>query len=647
MTNVTTTDISAINNSSTVTAINANTQKLRDEFEKVVYKDGREELTGNLDANSKRIINLPNAISNGEPTTLGQLNALFSSVGTGDAGLIAETAARVAGDALIRADLASETLGDTLVTTKANITTGATARTVRAKIGDDIDIKDTGAVGLNGAGDAALLTTLLTKVQPGQTIKGRRGSGAAAAFKTTNAALTLARQTDLDLEHGIDIRNDQTTGQRSNALTVGVKFTDAHKGTGTSGVDANFPDKDPNTIGEFRGGWLKGGHIFTNNLTTGLSDNLAGSYGIDVNTVDGKATIGLTIEKMRLSGGFGAVRATSSGSGREVQWLQIVRCTLGNGVTFNAEDGCIVTDCVNTGLNPGVTFNLTDGAFNCGVFRGTIANTEGAIDIQNGSCIKIQNVQMEHSNTLDSGLPSPVNPQTYGAHVIIRGTNYKAIGNEVTGANFGAGTNIANTFAIANARQTKIYSNQWNVAGPTGLGNDLLLVRDPTDANKDAYDTILGYDQVLRGVRAIQPFGVMTDTSRRMVISQTGGALRQPHRGIWFPLFSLLTAPAAGLADGSIEAMIEHSGHLAIEGSLTRATFFPDGLSIATFPTWMLPHRNKFILVHGTAGQTATAFLNVSTGVLSMNSGGLAASTTLYFGNTWHAITNPNYISGL
>lgn len=78
MGNVTTTDITDFEGLSAVNNINNNTHKLRDEFDKVLYKDGREEMTGPLDANNQRIYNLPNAANRNEPVTYGQFLDLIS-----------------------------------------------------------------------------------------------------------------------------------------------------------------------------------------------------------------------------------------------------------------------------------------------------------------------------------------------------------------------------------------------------------------------------------------------------------------------------------------------------------------------------------------------------------------------------------------
>lgn len=80
MGNVTTTDITDFEGLSAVNNINSNTHKLRDEFDKVIYKDGREEMTGPLDMNNQRIYNLPDASARTDAMNYGQfLDAISSS----------------------------------------------------------------------------------------------------------------------------------------------------------------------------------------------------------------------------------------------------------------------------------------------------------------------------------------------------------------------------------------------------------------------------------------------------------------------------------------------------------------------------------------------------------------------------------------
>ncbi len=75
--NVTVGALTTLGLGSAITTLNTNFTDLANEFDKVVYKDGREELTGTLDANSQRIINLPSPASSSEPLRLGDLASYY------------------------------------------------------------------------------------------------------------------------------------------------------------------------------------------------------------------------------------------------------------------------------------------------------------------------------------------------------------------------------------------------------------------------------------------------------------------------------------------------------------------------------------------------------------------------------------------
>lgn len=67
-------------NSSGRVTLNENTDKLANEFDKVLYADGSTPLKGNVDADSNRIINLPDAVTPSEPVTLRQSGAFADAV---------------------------------------------------------------------------------------------------------------------------------------------------------------------------------------------------------------------------------------------------------------------------------------------------------------------------------------------------------------------------------------------------------------------------------------------------------------------------------------------------------------------------------------------------------------------------------------
>ena len=190
MGNVVTTNIEAIDSSSTVTSINNNIQKLRDEFDKVVYKDGREELTGNLDANSKRIINLPDASTNSEPITLGQLAA-------------ASSVPDIAAEALLRI------AGDSARPTAVTLATDAGA----------------GGIGFKQTGANSVLTTLDAKAKEMSTAKDK-----GALTGNTNANNKIALQkliTDLSTAGvGVGVSNpDFDYGYKNTDITTYPDFS--------------------------------------------------------------------------------------------------------------------------------------------------------------------------------------------------------------------------------------------------------------------------------------------------------------------------------------------------------------------------------------------------------------------------------------
>lgn len=66
---VTVDDIANVDSSSGVPTINENFDRVADEFDNVLYRDGSLAVTGDIDMDSNRILNLPDSISQSEPVT--------------------------------------------------------------------------------------------------------------------------------------------------------------------------------------------------------------------------------------------------------------------------------------------------------------------------------------------------------------------------------------------------------------------------------------------------------------------------------------------------------------------------------------------------------------------------------------------------
>jgi hypothetical protein len=529
----------------------------------------------------------------------------------------------------------SEVLRRTIIIDPANAGTAALLGTADGgnvqqsvtKLGQFTEIRDSGATGLNAAGDAAALDTLLGAVTPGQTIRATRTSAAAAAFKRTDSSFVLSRAVDLEFENGVALRVDQTAGERDNVLNVDVLLSN--------------DETSPSSTGEWRGGWIRGGKLFTNALTG--TQVASGGYGIAVHSGTSKSIIGLTIEKQTIGGGLGSVLFSSlfnrTGSGNETQWCQVVRCTLDGTLRFEGEDGLIAVDCIaigNASGAPAYEWDMTQGAFCSGVFRGTTAGVGGAAQIKNGSFVKLHNVQMEHSGTAATGLAG-------GAQITILGQDYKSYGVEIIGCNLGAGAYVTNTINLFNASGTVIDRCQFNIADG-GSSADVNLNRDATDAADDTDNTIVGYANTFRGARSVQSAGALTDVSRRMVLAHTGGAMRKQHRGIWFPVFDLITSQASDLAQSGLECMVDHSGAIRFNGCFTRATFFTNGLTVGTLPSWLAPHAIHRFPVVGTSGAAAVGVV-LTNGAFGIEGTGLASSTELWIPNgAWNVVVNPDYV---
>ena len=75
-TKVTISPFDSVDNSSFITELNAAIDTLSDEFDKVTYRDGSFDMSGNLDMGSARIFNLPYPGSNTEPLRLQDAQAL-------------------------------------------------------------------------------------------------------------------------------------------------------------------------------------------------------------------------------------------------------------------------------------------------------------------------------------------------------------------------------------------------------------------------------------------------------------------------------------------------------------------------------------------------------------------------------------------
>lgn len=116
--NVTVTDISNFTGGAYTNAINLNFEKLANAFDQVIWKDGREYFSGDVDLNGYRLINLPEPLTDLEPVRRIDLTSLVpvSAAEAAEILLQAQTAAQSAEESAIAAEQFAETVDYTQIT---------------------------------------------------------------------------------------------------------------------------------------------------------------------------------------------------------------------------------------------------------------------------------------------------------------------------------------------------------------------------------------------------------------------------------------------------------------------------------------------------------------------------------------------------
>lgn len=135
---------SLVNHESARESINNNFTEIEQAVDELLSRDGAtpNQMTADLDMNSKRIMNVADAITDGEAVNVRTARKI-----TADAG---------SGDTAIRQDLASSASGKgAALVGFLQAGTGAVARTVASKLGESVSIADFGGVGDDVANNAA------------------------------------------------------------------------------------------------------------------------------------------------------------------------------------------------------------------------------------------------------------------------------------------------------------------------------------------------------------------------------------------------------------------------------------------------------------------------------------------------------------
>jgi hypothetical protein len=511
----------------------------------------------------------------------------------------------------------------------------------------------------------------------------------------------MKRAMDLDLGDAMTIHHNQAEGVRESALSLNITWV---RGSVAASPDGEV--RGLSISGGSIAAWNVAALEDPGAAEPSAIWN-AGGYGIAINNDPGddfKSFIGAVIEHGNHAGGQGAILIEGIVGVHEAQWNTIRDCTLGNGVVFsNVQDGNRIENCICYGDNPALSASIVYGSHNCSFSHNSVNNRDGAIDLADGSFVLIHDNQIEHGKDV-FGATLGDSEATLGGSIILRGLTYKGVGNVIEKCNFGAGVHRGHSIVLLNQRDVVIdkcfffpgglfagasdlYLDVEDLAGitvsttedspnltlvaggtlvpgapivgagiPAGAhvvsqaGASAVISADATATaagvavtqHLDAVGTRVGRN-FFRGARGRVAHGSYTDRSRLMTIA-TPALLRSQQFGIWYPGSPHFTGIDEDITFSGFEFLFEDNGAVTIQGSIARAGGFPDALDLWTWPRWALPIVDQLVPVYGdTAALIGMAFLDASTGTLSLNDD-LTGATSLHLGShAWSALAAPDW----
>jgi hypothetical protein len=311
----------------------------------------------------------------------------------------------------------------------------------------------------------------------------------------------------------------------------------------------------------------------------------------------------LPVIRMVVAGGLmGGLAGPAAFFGGDMQGTMVINNDLNNGVEFGQvggayhNDAIVVRDNYIYGNRPGVVLDVTEGSYTHEIQHNVIVSRDGAIDIKSGSQVKIRDNQFEQNGN---------NAGTYDSTVTIRGERYQSDSCEVTGNNFGGGTDVSINMTVVNANATLIENNDWF---PSASTIDVNL------AAATAKNTRIGINRARGTTR-----GVM---GLKEILVADSGVANAGIRKLWS---ALTFANSWANVDGH---MIMRDGRVTLGGTINSGVTTP-GTLITTLPVGYRPPVDETIVVATSAGPGTIAINadgTVKAGTLPSNSVGLGGS---------------------
>lgn len=167
-----------------------------------------------------------------------------------------------------------------------------------------------------------------------------------------------------------------------------------------------------------------------------------------------------------LGGGIQGLNGPAAFFGGNIAGTICERVDVSNGLEFGEFGGVFHADqitvksCNIHGDRTAVKIDAIFGAYTHLIQGNFLVSKNGAVDIVNGSQVKILDNQIEQNG---------LNAHPYTTSIAIQGTRFASESCDILGNNFGGGTNVNYSILTVNANKTAIDRNDFNVPGSADI----------------------------------------------------------------------------------------------------------------------------------------------------------------------------------